>query len=88
MADNLLMRASTSAQADGALTADEHEQLMAFAGRVSAFDWQGLLTNLAPLLAFIPGIGPLLPIIAKLIPYIIEILNKLPNGGGTGPDPN
>lgn len=82
---NQLMAAADRAHADGVLTAAEHATL-------AAFNWQGLLAALTPLLALIPGLGKVLPIVLKLLPYIAQIFsnvtpNVVPNGGDALPDP-
>lgn len=61
---------------------DSVSQLLTAESRatLAAFDWQSLLTMLTPLFALIPGFGPFLPIIGKLIPFILSLIK---GGGGT-----
>lgn len=105
--ESMLLAAANQARADSLLTAEEHAELIVFAARpavraLMAFDWVSLLTMLSPLLALIPGLGAIAPILIKLIPTIIDMFKKLPvptptptppvvvppDGGGVLPTPH
>jgi len=52
---------------------DDHENLEAVRAQVGAFNWQGLITALAPLLSLFPGWGQ----IAALVPTVMPIINAI-----------